>query len=172
MSKAAAAAVEWTRVYSKLGLSKETVSTLQAFRKRHDDARIANNGLKEQKADIDFAHYREVLKNKDVISQAEKLYNDFKPVDYDLGAQLKAIDAFEAKAVEAATQAESKIDTELQQLNGTLKDIEDARPFEDLTLHDLNKARPEIAQVVESMMKRGKFTVDGYQEKFGNLSAI
>jgi F-type H+-transporting ATPase subunit d len=55
--------------------------------------------LKEQKTDVDFAHYKSVLKNQSVVNQAEKILKDFKPVTYDVSAHLKAIDAFEAKAV-------------------------------------------------------------------------
>lgn len=40
-----------------------------------------------------------MLKNQSVVSQAEKILKDFKPVTYDVSAHLKAIDAFEAKAV-------------------------------------------------------------------------
>lgn len=39
------------------------------------------------------------MKNKDVVAEGEKLFKSFKAVDYDLQAQLKAIAAFEAKAV-------------------------------------------------------------------------
>ena len=39
------------------------------------------------------------IQNQDVVAKAEKLLNDFKPVTYDIGAQVKAIDAFEAAAV-------------------------------------------------------------------------
>lgn len=48
---------------------------------------------------VDFEHYRKVLSNKDVVAQGEKLLREFKPVEYDVSAQLKAIDAFQAKAV-------------------------------------------------------------------------
>lgn len=41
-----------------------------------------------------------------------------------------------------------------------------------LQLDDVSKARPEITQAVENMVKKGKWTVPGYVEKFGNLSAI
>jgi len=40
-----------------------------------------------------------VLKNQDIINEAEKILQNFKPVTYDASAQLKAIDAFESKAV-------------------------------------------------------------------------
>ena len=39
------------------------------------------------------------IQNQDVVAKAEKLLNDFKPVTYDIGAQVKAIDAFDAAAV-------------------------------------------------------------------------
>jgi len=39
------------------------------------------------------------LKNQEIVAEGEKLFKSFKAVDYDLQAQLKAIAAFEAKAV-------------------------------------------------------------------------
>lgn len=99
----------------------------------------------------------------------EKAYKSFKPVDYDLSQHLKAIDAFEAKAVESAEQTASKIEGELKQLNATLSDIENARPFEDLTLQDIAKARPEIPKTVDTMVSKGKWTVDGYKVCSGIL---
>jgi hypothetical protein len=70
-------------------------------------------------------------------------------------------------------------------LKDTLSNIQDARPFEDLTvgllalgsLHDpssltstsclqvteVSKARPEITKAVETMLKKGKWSVPGYR---------
>jgi hypothetical protein len=77
----------------------ETLTALSQFRKRASEARVQNSHYAEQKTDIDFAHYRKVLKNQDVVAEAEKLFKSFKPVDYDVSAQLKTISAFESKAV-------------------------------------------------------------------------
>jgi len=81
------------------GLGKETAASLVAFRKRSDEAKRSVIQQQQQATTIDFAHYKKVLKNQDVVAKAEKLLNDFKPVTYDIGAQVKAIDAFEAAAV-------------------------------------------------------------------------
>ena len=72
---------------------------MQAFRKRHADAQRAAATLSQQPTTVDFAHYRSVLKNKAVVDEAEKLLTSFKPVTYDVGAHVKAIESFEAKAV-------------------------------------------------------------------------
>lgn len=53
----------------------------------------------EQPTTVDFGHYRSVLKNKAIVDEAEKLLREFKPVTYDVQEHIKAIDAFEAKAV-------------------------------------------------------------------------
>jgi F-type H+-transporting ATPase subunit d len=50
---------------------------------------------------VDLEHYRSVLKNKAIVDEAEKLLNGFKPVTYDVNAHVKAIEAFEVKAVSA-----------------------------------------------------------------------
>src|SRR6202012_4952490 len=44
-------------------------------------------------------HYRKVLKNQAVIDEVEKAFASFKPSSYDVQAQIKSIEAVEAKAV-------------------------------------------------------------------------
>ncbi|EAU84942.1 ATP synthase d subunit [Coprinopsis cinerea okayama7 len=170
--KAAAVAVDFSRIYTSLGLGKETIASLQAFRKRHADAQRLSNHYANQPTTVDFAHYRNVLKNKAVVDEAEKILKDFKPVTYDVSAHIKAIETFEAKAVAKAKETEQKIDVELKELQATLANIEDARPFDQLTTEDVAKAHPRILEAVETMMKKGKFTVPGYKEKFGDLNVM
>ena len=169
---AAAVAVDFARVYSSLGLGKETIAALQAFRKRHADAQRIAGSLAQQPTTIDFSHYRKVLKNTAIVDEAEKLLKDFKPVTYDVSAHVKAIEAFEAKAVARAKETEEKIDVELKDLQATLANIEDARPFEDLTVDEVGQAHPRIQEAVETMIKKGKWSVPGYKEKFGDLSLL
>lgn len=95
--RAAAKQIDWQKLSSNL--PQETAAALQAFRKRHDEAKRVLAELKTQSTTVDFAYYRKVLKNQAVVDQAEKAVNSFKPVPYNLDAQLKAIDQFEAKAV-------------------------------------------------------------------------
>ncbi|KAI0959290.1 hypothetical protein AcW1_004153 [Taiwanofungus camphoratus] len=160
-SKAAVAAVDFARIYSSLGLSKETVAALQAFRKRHSDAQRINAQYASQPATVDLEHYRSVLKNKAVVDEAEKILRDFKPVTYDVSAHIKAIETFEAKAVAKAKETTQKIDIELKDLQATLANIEEARPFEDLSAEEVGQAHPRILEAVETMMKKGKWTVPG-----------
>jgi hypothetical protein len=77
----------------------ETIAALQAFRKRHSEAKRLHAHNASLPTTVDFAHYRSVLKNKAIVDDAEKLFNEFKPVTYDVGAHIKAIEAFETKAV-------------------------------------------------------------------------
>ena len=90
--------------------------------------------LSDQPQTIDFAAYRSQLKNQAVIDQIENEFKNFKPVSYDVGRQLKAIEAFETQAVKNAQETKGVVDKELQDLENTLKNIEEARPFEDLTV--------------------------------------
>jgi len=139
------------RMFLKLFDSPETVAALQAFRKRHADAQRIHSQLSSQPATVDLAHYRSILKNKAIVDDAEKLLNEFKPVTYDVNAHVRAIETFEAKAVgilvlctvspfhntpqvSRAKETETKIDEELKELQATLANIEEARPFEDLTV--------------------------------------
>jgi len=171
-TKAATAAVDFTRIYSTLGLGKETVASLQAFRKRHSDAQRISGQLNAQPTTVDLAHYRSVLKNKAIVDEAEKILRDFKPVTYDVSTHIKAIETFETKAIAKAKETEAKIDVELKDLQATLSNIQDARPFEDLTLEEVGQAHPRIVETVETMVKKGKWTVPGYKEKFGDLSLM
>ncbi len=77
----------------------ETVAALQAFRKRHADAQRIHGQLTSQPTTVDFTYYRSTLKNQNIINEAEKLLKDFKPATYDVNAHVKAIAAFEGKAV-------------------------------------------------------------------------
>src|SRR5690349_1634559 len=97
--KAAATHIDWTKLSTSLGLKTETVAALGAFRKRNEEARRVLSDLKEQKTAVDFAHYRKVLKNQGIVDEVEKAHKAFKPTTYDVSAQIKSIEAVEAKAV-------------------------------------------------------------------------
>lgn len=132
--RSAALKLDWSKVAGSLGLRGQTASALQSFKKRNDDARRKVQLLSEQAQTVDFAHYRNTLKNQAVIDDIEAQFKNFKPATYDVSRQLKAIDAFEAQAVQNAEQTKGKVETELVELKKTLENIETARPFEDLTV--------------------------------------
>lgn len=90
--------------------------------------------LSEQPQTVEFAEYRSMLKNTAIVDDIEKQFKGFAIKKYDVGRQLKAIDAFEAQAVKSAEETKGKVDAELKDLEKTLKNIETARPFEDLTV--------------------------------------
>lgn len=96
-SSVRAAAINWSKL--NVTLPQETVASLQAFRKRNDEVKRVLAELKEQTTTVDFAHYRKVLKNQNIVDQAEKAVTNFKPVSYNLDAQLNVINQFESKAV-------------------------------------------------------------------------
>lgn len=102
--KAAAAHIDWPKLSTSLGLKTETVAALSAFRKRNEEARRVLADLKEQKTTVDFAHYRKVLKNQAIVDEVEKSFKGFKPATYDVQAQIKSIEAVEAKAVRSSHQ--------------------------------------------------------------------
>lgn len=165
---------------------------LQAFKKRNDDARRKVQMLSEQPTTVDFAHYRSVLKNQAVVDEIEKRFSAFKPSTYDVNRQLKAIDAFEVEAIKNAEATKQKVDLELQDLEKTLKNIESARPFEDLTVDEVAAAEPSIDEKTAKLVSKGRWMVPGYkvcfslrpplddnpvanyacQEKFGDLSIL
>lgn len=119
---------------TSLGLRGQTVASLQAFKSRNDNAKRKVQQLSELPTAVDFAQYRSTLKNQAVVDEIEKRFKAFKPATYDISRQLKAIETFEAEAVKNAQATKEKVDLELQDLTKTLQNIEQARPFEDLTV--------------------------------------
>jgi F-type H+-transporting ATPase subunit d len=88
-----------TKAFGLFLNSIETISSLQAFRKRHSEAQRVSNSLASQPTTIDFSQYRAVLKNQAIVDDAEEILKNFKPVTYDVNTHIKAIGDFEAKAV-------------------------------------------------------------------------
>lgn len=168
----AAAKLDWTQIISKLGLTGKTAASLTAFKKRNDEARRAIVELKAQPTEVDFSHYKSVLKNQAIVSEIEKHVSSYKPVKIDLSKQLKSIESFESKAIENALATETVVAKELDQLKETLKNIDSARPFDQLTVEDVVKAKPEIDEKVEFLIKKGRWDAPGYKEKFGDLNVM
>lgn len=139
---------------------------LQAFKKRNDDIRRKVQLLSEQPTAVDFAQYRSVLKNQAIVDEIEKRFNAFQPATYDLGRQLKAIEAFEVEAVKNAEATKDKVDLELQDLQKTLKNIEEARPFEELTVDEVAAAEPSIDEKTSKLVSKGRWSVPGYKVRF------
>ncbi|KAF5853940.1 hypothetical protein GGP41_006719 [Bipolaris sorokiniana] len=156
VGRSAALKLDWTKLATQLGLKGQTAASLQAFKKRNDDARRKIAVLSEQSQSVDFAYYRSVLKNQAVVDDIEKQFNAFKPQTYDVGRQIKAIEAFEAQAVQSAEQTKSVVDKELSDLQKTLKNIEEARPFSDLTVDEVAAAQPEIDKRTEQLVSKGE----------------
>ena len=168
----AALKVDWTKVTTSLGLRGQTVASLQAFKKRNEDARRKLMALQEQPTTVDFAAYRSVLKNTAVIDEIEKRFTSFKPATYDVNRQLKAIDAFEVEAVRNAEATKEQVSLQLKDLEKTLKNIETARPFDELTVDEVAAAEPSIDEKTAQLVSKGRWGVPGYKEKFGDLSVL
>jgi hypothetical protein len=133
-TRSAVAKIDWTKLTSALSLTPQTTSSLTSFRKRNVDAHTKLNALRTSRTEIDFGYYRSVLKNQKVIDQIEKAAKEFKPVTYDVGTILKGIDAFEGEAVKNAQETEKKISEQLVDLEKTIKNIEQARGVDDLSV--------------------------------------
>ncbi|KAG9066624.1 ATP synthase d subunit [Linnemannia hyalina] len=168
--KAAATHIDWTKLSTSLGLKTETVAALGAFRKRNEEARRVLSDLKEQKTAVDFAHYRKVLKNQAIVDEVEKAHKAFKPTTYDVSAQIKSIETVEAKALDRAKFTATKVESELADLQATLKNIETSRPIDELTVDDVLKSRPELAEKVDAQLAKSKWDTKGYNDKFGYVT--
>lgn len=172
VAKSASTKLNWAQVISKLGLTGSTASSLTSFKKRNDEAKKEQQALAAQSTEVDFEYYRSVLKNTKVVDEIEKAVSGFKPTTYDVSKTLKTIDIFEQKAIENAKLTEKSVLAEIEQLQATLKDIEGARPFDQLTVEDIAKARPDLDEKVTYMVQNGKWEVPGYKEKFGDLTVM
>ncbi|GAD91575.1 hypothetical protein PVAR5_0147 [Paecilomyces variotii No. 5] len=162
-ARSAALKLDWTKVTGSLGIRGQTAASLQAFKKRNDDARRKVQVLSEQPQTVDFAHYRKILKNQAIVDELENHFKSFKPATYDVNRQLKAIDAFEAQAIKNAEETKGKVEAELSNLQKTLENIETARPFEDLTVDEVAAAQPEIDEKTASLVSKGKWMPPGYK---------
>jgi F-type H+-transporting ATPase subunit d len=183
LQRSAALKLDWAKVTSSLGLRGQTVTSLQAFKKRNEDARRRVTQLSEQPSKVDFAHYRSILKNQAVVDEIEKHFNSFKPATYDVGRQIKAIEAFEAQALKNADETKGRVDLELKDLEKTLKNIEEARPFDELTVvcitgmmwfgkygtngclfqDEVAAAQPVIDEKTSQLVSKGRWSVPGYK---------
>ena len=134
LQRSAALKIDWNTLPSKLGLRGTTANALQAFKQRNDNARRRVNQLQDSPQTVDFDFYRKTLRNQAVVDDIEKQFNGFQVKKYDVNRQIKAIEAFESQAVKSAEETKAKVDEELQDLEKTLKNIESARPFDELTV--------------------------------------
>ncbi|KAJ3129562.1 ATP synthase d subunit [Nowakowskiella sp. JEL0407] len=165
--KSIASQINWSALSAKL--KPDTVLALTNFHRRHQELSKQILELKEQKTSIDFAHYKSILSNKAIVDEAEKALSSFKPASYDLTEQIRIIEEQEVKAVAAAEKTAKKINVEMTELNDLLKNIETARPIEQVTVEDVALAIPELDATVQKMIKRGQWTVPGYYERFGEF---
>ena len=133
-SRSAVAKIDWPRLATALSLTPSTTFALTNFRKRNVDAHTKLNHLRSSRTEVDFSYYRSVLKNTAVIDQIEKAAKEFKPVTYDVSVILKGIETFEAQAVKNAEETEKKISEQLVDLEETVKNIDQARKPDDLSV--------------------------------------
>lgn len=172
LAKSASNKLDWAKVISTLKISGKTATQLSSFKKRNDEARRKLLELQQQPSQIDFNQYRSVLKNSQIVDKIESFYKSYQPVTIDASKQISKIESFETHAMENAKQTEHLVSQELTALRETLKNIENARPFDELTVDDLIKAKPEIDKKVEEMVKKGKWEVPEYYDKFGNMNLM
>ncbi|KAI4215497.1 MAG: hypothetical protein LQ351_001966 [Letrouitia transgressa] len=135
--RSAALRIDWNNITTKLGLKGSTAASLQAFKKRNDDARRKVALLRSQSQTVDFAHYRSNVANSAAVNEVEQQFKNFTPKTYDLERQLKMIESFEVQAIKGAEETQSKVNQELRELNVTLKNVTEARPFEEMTVVSL-----------------------------------
>ena len=157
--------LDWSKLQTSLGLRGSTASSLAAFKKRNDDARRKVQVLQDQPQNVDFGHYRSLLKNTAVIDEIENHFKSFKPKTYDVNKQIKAIESFEQVAMKNAEETKGKVEVELRSLEKALGDIEGARPWDETTTEEVVKAAPEIEEYTRQLVKKGRWMPPGYLVK-------
>lgn len=115
---------------------------------------------------VDFDAYRAQLGNRAIVDEVERRLQALRPDTYDVGRQLKAIDAFEAEALRNAEETRETVRAQLKDLQKTMENIEQARPFDELTVDDMAKAEPSIDQRTEQLVVKGRWVVPGYKVGF------
>lgn len=90
--------------------------------------------LQAQPQTVDFSAYRSQLQNTAVVDEIEGFFKTFTPAKVDLARQLKALEAFEAQAVQSARETKGKVDEQLADLEKTLKNIQETRSVDELTV--------------------------------------
>lgn len=97
------------------------------------------------------------------MDEIETHFKGWKPVTYDVGRQLKAIEAFEGQAVKSAEETKGRVDEEVRALEKTLGNIETARPFDELTVVSLSFFLSPICslfgggEALEALLPKGAF---------------
>ena len=65
-----------------------------------------------------------------------------------------------------AEATKETVELELKDLEKTLKNIETARPFEDLTVDEVAAAEPSIDEKTAKLVSKGRWSVPGYKVRF------
>jgi F-type H+-transporting ATPase subunit d len=109
------------------------------------------------------------LQNKQVLKNAQEALERFTPTKLDISQELNTLSKLRVQAVQDAQKTQEMLAKEMTELQLLLKDIEEARPIDQLTVDDIAKAS-DLDEKVEKMAKRGQWKVPGYYEKFGEFS--
>jgi F-type H+-transporting ATPase subunit d len=146
-------------------LRQETLKKIAQFRQRKTVLLKAKQDLLASLALPEYS-----LQNTKVLENAKASLQQFTPAKLDIQKELKELKKQKETAVQNANQTQLLIKQELQELEQLLKDIQTARPIDQLTVDDIARAYPPLDSIVEKMAKRGQWKVPGYYEKFGEFA--
>ena len=91
-----ASRIDWSSLSAKL--KPETMASIVSFRRKHKELIKTFQELNDQKVTIDWNAY-ESLSNQNIVKQAKKAFDAFKPEKIDLKQQLTALEKKETLAV-------------------------------------------------------------------------
>ncbi|PVU87799.1 hypothetical protein BB561_006168 [Smittium simulii] len=162
--------INWATLTSALSKKAQVVKSLSSFNKKYQELDRELASLREQKTDLAFEHYRDLLKNTKIVDEMQAKYSGYKLEKLDTQKYIATLADFEKTAVASATEYSSELQTKLTDLVQTVQNIDNTRSVTQLTVEDVVNATPEILEEAQAMVNNGEFYVKGYESKFPDLS--
>ncbi|XP_065657909.1 ATP synthase subunit d, mitochondrial isoform X2 [Hydra vulgaris] len=152
--KIAIKAVDW----AKLGASipKALSADFNGFRVKHEEIRGRLLLLPEKPTPIDWSYYQKNVKNQALVKKFHDAYSKVvvpRPVDTEsknIENKKKEFDIEAMKANEETTAAIAQLQAEIEQ-------IENSKPFEEMTPEEYVEKHPDIAKKTLAEMKEMGF---------------
>ena len=99
MSARAVTKINWGDLFAAASKVPKVSAGLVEFKKSYDEMKRELETLQAQKTEINFNHYKSVLKNKSIVDKLEKTYKNFAPIKYDHNDAISIIEKYEKIAV-------------------------------------------------------------------------
>lgn len=164
--------IDFKKIAESFRLAKTTLSSLENFEKRYNEAVKTHYELSKEDLKIDFESYRKNLKNGKIVDSIKLKYESFVPKKIDIKKNLELIEKFQKKAIESAEKAKKVTENEINELRELVEIIKKVRSYDEITESEIMEASPDLKKIVEYMEENDKLTVRIYDEEVGNKSLV